>query len=123
MNGMSRLSAHNMRGQSERPGWCIVCGRPYPEGHHVVARSLGGGNGPVVELCGRGNNLRDADGNLLHHGAAETHRLWLWWHDGTDSDIAPKCLRGCGYGRWAYILADEPCRYEEAAEMEGWRLA
>ena len=88
---MSRFSAHNMRGLSYRPGYCAICGRPHPEGHHVVARSLGGGDGPVIDLCGRGNSLKDADGNLLHHGAAETHRLWLWWHDGTDSDIAPKC--------------------------------
>ena len=96
---MSRFSAHNMRGLSYRPGYCAVCGRPHPEGHHVVARSLGGKD-----------------------GAAETHRLWLWWHDGTDADIAPKCLHGCGYGRWAYRLSDEPCRWEEAVSLPGWRI-
>lgn len=51
---MSRFSAHNMRGLSYRPGYCAICGRPHPEGHHVVARSLGGGDGPVIDLCGRG---------------------------------------------------------------------
>lgn len=117
----SRLSAHNMRGEDHLPGWCAVCGRPYPERHHVVARSLGGASGPMVHLCGRGNALFDADGLLLHHGAAEMHRLHLWWCDGTDADIAPDVRGGWQSAFWAYLLTAEQTDPWDALRMSGWR--
>lgn len=123
MSNMSRYNAHNMQGPDCLPGWCAICGRPYPERHHVVPRSLGGHDGPLIHLCGRGNALRDADGRLLHHGAVETHRMWLWWCDGTDADIAPDVSKknACGQGFWAYVLADEPVDEMTALALPGWR--
>lgn len=117
---MSRYNAHNMRGAHHLPGWCSVCGRPYPEKHHAVPRSLGGSAGPVIHLCGRGNNLFDADGVLLHHGAVELHRMWLWWCDGSDLDIAPRTPGWLTLG-WAYILLPEPVGEMTALAMPGWR--
>ena len=117
---MSRLSAHNMGGEDHLPGWCAVCGRPHPERHHVVARSLGGTAGPMVHLCGRGNALYDADGRILHHGAAEMHRLHLWWVDGRDADIAPS-VRGWQSAFWAYLLTDFQTNPWDALRMPGWR--
>lgn len=117
---MSRYNRHNMAGPSHKPGWCAICGRPHPEGHHVVPRSLGGADGPVIHLCGFGNNLRDADGRLLHHGAVESHRLWFWFNDGRDSDIAPALPRH-SRGRWCYLLADEPIGEMDALTRNGWK--
>lgn len=121
MATMSRYNAHNMRGADFAAPWCAVCGRPRPERHHVVPRSLGGGRGPVVSLCGRGNALYDADMRLLHHGAVEMHRMWLWWADGTDADIAPD-YPAWADGMWVYLLADEPVDEMTALAMPGWRV-
>ncbi len=118
---MSLISAHNMCGESHLPGWCSVCGRPHPEAHHVVPRSLGGAQGPLVHLCGRGNALFDADGRLLHHGAAEQRRLWLWWLDGSDAEAAPD-VAGAWTGGWAYVLLDEPAGWMRALRAPGWRM-
>ena len=120
MTTMTRYSAHNMRGGDHLPGWCAVCGRPYPERHHAVARSLGGGLGPLIHVCGRGNNLYDADGRLLHHGAAEAHLLWFWWHDGTDLDIAPPEPRFM-LSPWVFLLLPEPCGWQDALAAPGWK--
>lgn len=117
---MNRYNAHNMRGPSLTPGWCAVCGLPHPEAHHIVPRSLGGKDGPVVHLCGRGNNLRDALGNELHHGLAENHRMWLWYNDGTDGDIAPACPPG-SEGAWCYVTTTHPIGCFEALKLPGWR--
>lgn len=117
---MSRYNAHNMRGPSLTPGWCAVCGRPHPEAHHIVPRSLGGADGPVIHLCGRGNALFDALGNELHHGLVENHRLWLWFNDGEDADIAPALpqhSRGC----WCYLLSARPINEMDALARLGWR--
>lgn len=124
MIGSSALSLHNMKGEHHLPGWCSVCGRPYPERHHVVARSLGGGDGPMVHLCGSGNYLYDADGRLLHHGMAENHRLHLWWMDGTDSDIAPTLAPGARPWKsayWAYLITEEDTDPMDALRLPGWR--
>ncbi len=121
---MSRYNAHNMRGLDCLPGWCVVCGRPHPERHHVVPRSLGGRDGPLIHLCGCGNALYDADLNLLHHGAVETHRMWFWWCDGTDMDMAPDAAGKAiaGWRLWAYLLLDEPVNEMEALGTLGWKL-
>lgn len=118
---MSRYSAHNMRGLDWLPGYCSICGRPRPERHHVVARSLGGHDGPLIHLCGCGNALYDADGILLHHGAAEMHRLWFWWCDGGDGDLAPS-VPVWAHGTWAYLLADDSTDWMRALAMPGWHV-
>ena len=111
---------HNMAGADHLSGWCGICGRPYPERHHVVARSMGGAAGPVVHLGGFGSNLRDADGRLLHHGAAEQHLLHLWWADGTDLHLAPRAVPVRARG-WFYLLAEHPVSIQQAYSMGPWR--
>ena len=87
-------------------GRCAICNRASPlERHHIVARSLGGTDGPTALLCGFGSNLRDADGRYYCHGLAEWHMLSFRWRD----------------GRWEYLLTDEPTKYERALRMDGWR--
>ena len=116
---MNRINAHNMAGRSHLPGYCSICGRMHPEKHHVVARSLGGVSGPMIHLCGFGSNLRGANGELFHHGAAEHHMLWFWWSDGRDEDIAPKrarVLKG-----WIYLLVDTPVDIMTALASDGWK--
>jgi len=81
---------------SLRPGFCVVCGRPYPTGHHVVRRSRGGHDGPVLDLCGHGT--------AGCHGAAEQLRLHFR-HS----------------GRWEYLRTARPTRYIDALELAGWR--
>lgn len=76
----------------------------------------------MIQLCGFGNNLRDADGRLNHHGAAEHHLLWFWWYDGADADIAPKAPPLAVFGMWLYRLADEPCDIDSAIRSDGWRI-
>lgn len=119
---MGRYHAHNMGGADHLPGWCSICGKPHPERHHVVPRSLGGSSGPVVHLCGFGGNLRDADGRLNHHGAVEQHLLWFWWHDGTDRDLSPQVPPLAIEGTWLYRLSGEPCSIDSALRSGGWRI-
>lgn len=78
------------------PGWCITCGRPYPERHHAVPRSQGGADGPELHLCGQGNTSGC-------HGEAHSKRLHFRYRGG-----------------WEY-LRTEPTRYETAlAQSKGW---
>ncbi|WP_314785064.1 hypothetical protein [Olsenella uli] len=94
-----------MDGMSLTLDRCAVCGKPWPlNQHHVVRRGAGrlyrGGvevSKPTVTLCGSGN----ASGC---HGLAHANRLHFRWA-----------------GRWEYLLCDEPTRYQEALEMDGWR--
>lgn len=91
---------------------CAVCGRNRPlNEHHVVFRSAGTWveNGrekkkPTITLCGFGNNAKDASGRLYCHGLAHARMLHFRNTDG-----------------WEYLLTDEPTRYQDALEMEGWR--
>lgn len=121
MGVMSRFNAHNVRGADHLPGWCSICGRPHPERHHVVARSLGGSSGPMIHLCGCGNNLFDADRRILHHGLAEHHRLWFWWLDGTDADLQPDTPPLVHLPCWIYLISDHPISEMEALREKDWR--
>lgn len=97
------------------PGYCIVCGMTSPtEKHHPVKRSAGEmidpitgkkRRKPVFELCGFGNNLRNANGRLYCHGMAHANML----HFRND--------RGCV----EYLACDDPTRYADALESDGWR--
>lgn len=92
--------------------YCAICGRTYPlERHHIVWRSWGKlfrdgkeVQKPVITLCGRGNNLRDADGRLFCHGRAHNRML----HFRYEGEL--QCLETA-----------EPTDYMSALEMNGWR--
>lgn len=96
------------------PGFCAICGRQFPtEKHHIVRRSAGellDENGkkvpkPLIQLCGFGNNLKDADGRYFCHGLAHANMLHF---------------RNTG-GRLEYLITAEPCKYQEALQMQGWK--
>lgn len=96
--------------------YCPICGRHQPlEQHHIVKRSAGKlfrqgveVKKPTVTLCGFGNNLQDASGKPYCHGLAHHNRLHFRWNEDVDW--------------WDYLLTDEPVKYSQALEMEGWRL-
>lgn len=81
--------------------WCIACGKPSTNHHHVIPKGMGGLQRdlerriPLLSLCGMGN----ASGC---HGLAHSGRLHFRWD-------------GC----WEF-LRTEPCKYEDALRMDGW---
>lgn len=91
---------------------CAVCGRRWPlNEHHIVWRSWGElfrdgkkVGKPTVTLCGNGNHL-GSDGSAEYcHGKAH-HRMIHFRND---------------RGRLEFVELDEPTRYQDALEMEGW---
>lgn len=80
--------------------WCAVCGKKAENRHHVIPRSHGGKDGPIISLCGFGN----ASGC---HGKAHSHRL----HFRYDEDA----------GAWEVLETEQPTKYQTALGMEGWR--
>lgn len=80
--------------------YCVVCGKPATNQHHVVIKGIGGSKHerriPTVSLCGMGG----VDGC---HGKAHAMRLHFRWDGG-----------------WWCLETDEPCSYAEALEMDGW---
>lgn len=109
-----------MRSPSVITPWCCVCGRTgHLEQHHIVKRSAGQlvmhGHvmpKPVVTLCGHGN----VDGC---HGLAHQGRLHFRWVDADAGQEGWYLTHGEG-GHLEYLLLDEPAKYEEALEMDGW---
>ena len=91
---MNLLQLRLMDKPSLTPGRCVVCGAIGTTKHHVVPRSQGGTDGPVLELCG--------DGARGCHGKAEGRRLHFDWRDG-----------------WCYF--EGAMRYMDALDSEGWR--
>lgn len=81
-----------MLAPSLTPGYCVCCGIPYTEGHHVVYRSHGGHNGPILSLCQGCHDRTHA--NRLHFRYTE---------------------------RWEWLATAEPVKYEVAIEMQNWR--
>lgn len=77
---------------------CVFCGRPRQAYHHIVPRSQGGGNGPVIPVCGCGNESGC-------HGLLHSHRLHLAYD--------PR------FGL-SFKYTPEPTRYEDALGMAGW---
>lgn len=86
-----------MLAPSLTPGWCVVCGVPYPTRHHVVRRSRGGHLGPVIDLCGHGTSGC--------HGNAERLCLHFRYDEGL----------------WSWLRTPRPVRYADALEAGGWR--
>lgn len=81
---------------SVRREWCVVCGRPATNMHHVIPNDRR--HSPALSLCGMGN----ASGC---HGAAHAHRLHFRFTD-----------------RWEYMWTDEPMNELDASEIrDGWR--
>lgn len=84
---------------------CVICGRRYPlNRHHIVRRGAGVlyENGrklpkPLVTLCGSGNT-----GGC--HGKAHANML----HFRNDR------------GRLEFVELEEPTKYQDALEMDGW---
>lgn len=100
-------------------GHCAVCGRAWPlNRHHVVRRGAGRMwlHGielakPTMTLCGSGSTSGC-------HGLAHQNRLHFRW-----VDRRPNAADGIvsGAGHWEYLLCDEPTRYQDALDMDGWR--
>lgn len=87
---------------SVRREWCVVCGRPAQNDHHVIPGARHATRehpeSPTLSLCGMGN----ASGC---HGAAHAHRLHFRFTD-----------------RWEYMWTDEPLKEDAAHEIvKGWR--
>ena len=121
-----------MMGQpSIRLPYCPICGRTSPlEQHHIVKRSQGRMfvdgrelKKPTITLCGFGNNLKDADGNLCCHGKAHHGMLHFRWVYATapSGTVGELPYPPIGAGHWEHLETDEPVRYSQALEMEGWK--
>lgn len=87
-----------MDAPSLKSDFCVICGRPAQSQHHVVPRSQGGTNGPMISVCGIGNESGC-------HGRLHGHTLHVSW----------TALLG-----WERLFTDEPMKYEKALEMGGW---
>ena len=78
--------------------WCVFCGRPATERHHIVFRSQGGSDGPTVSVCGWGN----VSGC---HALLHAHKLHMRWND----------------GRWEYLRTMDSVKEQDALGLSGWR--
>ena len=111
-------------------GRCFICGRYSPlNQHHYVWRSWGRfyrqGREvpkPTITLCGFGNNLKDSHGRYYCHGLAHHRMLHFRWHQ---AEVTPKAgfksEVALGGGHLEYIITEEPTKYEEALQMDGWK--
>ena len=83
--------------------YCVVCGRPATNQHHVIIKGMGGMDKaterrvPTLTLCGMGNTSGC-------HGLAHQMRLHFRYRKG-----------------WECIITAEPCDYQTALESDGWR--
>ena len=77
--------------------YCPFCGKKATNRHHIVPRSQGGGDGATVTVCGMGN----ASGC---HGLLHDHKLHMRYTD-----------------HWEYFRSEEPVKFQDALEMDGWR--
>ena len=78
--------------------YCVFCGRPATNDHHVVFRSQGGKDGATISVCGMGNACGC-------HGLLHQRKLHVRFID----------------GNWEYLRTPEPTKYQNALEMKGWR--
>ena len=121
-----------MDGTKLRTPYCPICGRTAPlNQHHIVKRSAGkmyrGGvelPKPTITLCGVGNAIKGPDGETYCHGLAHANRLhFRWAREMTkhgNFGTADRVIATAG-GHWEYLIVDEPCKYSEALEMDGWK--
>lgn len=114
-------------------GRCALCGR-FPdwfvrvERHHIVRRSAGRMffegrelRKPEIMVCGLGNNLHDADGRMLCHGAIHHGYIHFRWHvtHQSASELVNCPIPFLGY--WEVLRVEEPCDYQTALGMDGWK--
>ena len=94
---MNELEKALMQEPSITSPYCVFCGRPATNQHHVVFRSQGGKDGPTLSVCGMGN----ASGchYLLHQ-----RMLHVRYEDG-----------------WQFLTTNRPTKYQDALSMDGWR--
>lgn len=102
-------------------GRCAICGAPATNKHHIVPRSAGKlfdeygheVKKPTIRLCGGGN----ASGC---HGLAHHHRLHFRC---VPFELKQKSVEYFATRVWVleFLITDEPCRYLEALEIQGWR--
>ena len=116
---MGRPSADRSDGRGGH--LCCVCGAPATDRHHVVRRGAGklaaGGREvakPTVRLCGHGN----ASGC---HGMAHAGLLHFRWVETRSERRHNDQLLSFVGGHWEYLETEEPCKYQDALAMEGWR--
>jgi hypothetical protein len=89
----NRYLAALVEAPSMTPGWCTACGETsWVEAHHPCARSQGGTDGPLLDLC-------KADHDLAH--ARKLHFRHM--------------------DRWEYLRTANATKYEVALTMPGWR--
>ena len=81
--------------------YCAVCGAVAGSKHHVIIKGMGGSRLekriPTIALCG-------TDNRSGCHGLAHSMRLHFRFREW-----------------WECIITDEPCDYQTALGMEGWR--
>ena len=78
------------------PPYCVVCGKPANNAHHVIVGMRKSLRVPRLRLCG--------SGTTGCHGLAHERRLHFRFRDG-----------------WEWLATDEPTKYQAAIEMDGWR--
>ncbi len=116
---MNEYEKQNMRGVSvsNAQGLCVVCLRaPATDRHHVVFRSAGGGDGPMLSLC------REC------HERAHQRRLHFRWVDGkwqwgrnpgdNPGGYDVSVARG---GHWEYLFTRSATKYADALKSRLWR--
>ena len=80
---------------------CPFCGRHATNNHHIVPRSQGGMQGPVISVCGMGNACGCY--GLLHQ-----HKLHLRY------DFERQV--------WEFIFTYKSTKYDTALKMSGWQV-
>lgn len=96
---LNDLTAPMLGRPSLHSPYCVVCGKPATNQHHVIIKGMGGSRRqiPTVSLCGMGNTSGC-------HGLAHSMRLHFRYRKG-----------------WECIIMPEPCDYQTALESDGWR--
>jgi hypothetical protein len=128
---MNKFEEALMGKPSVKSEMCVIpgCNHRATNNHHVVYRSAGksitDAHGmhllsPELSLCGFGNNLKDADGRMTHHGMVHAHLLHFRWVDKTETRFN-KPSNFYGSGHWEYLITKEPTKYQTALEMKGWK--
>lgn len=96
---LNDLTAPMLGRPSLHSPYCVVCGAPATNQHHVIIKGMGGSKRqiPTVSLCGLGNTSGC-------HRLAHAMRLHFRYTD-----------------TWEYIILPKPTNYADALECEGWR--
>lgn len=96
---MDKRQMRLMKAPSIESACCPFCGRTWENRHHIVPRSVGGGCGPTITVCGFGNTSGC-------HGLLHKHKLHL---DYNEKD------------GWLFLKTEEPMKENDAIKQPGWR--